>query len=123
MLHPPATLTTQKEPPTEMFIYNNEKFCASVVCLLMSMLTYNTWTMMINEIPYHTLEDHINLCLFTLLFLKRLGLCLIIIREIIHMQSWKLLLALHLYCTCVNNGIFHKFFRLKVTIVSIYTEM
>jgi len=42
-----------------MFVYNNEKFCASVVCLLMSTLTYNTWTMMLNEIPHHTLKDHI----------------------------------------------------------------
>jgi hypothetical protein len=58
-----------------------------------------------------------------MLFLKHLGLCLIIIWEIIYSQSWKLLLALHLYCTCVNNGIFNKFFGLKVTIGSVYTEM
>lgn len=59
VINPPATLTIQKQRPTGMFIYNNEKLCVSVVCLLMSMLTDNTWTMMINEIPYHTLEGHI----------------------------------------------------------------
>jgi len=43
------------------------------------------------------------LYVFTVLFLICLGLCSAIAKEIIHIQRWILLLALHLYHTCADS--------------------
>lgn len=44
-----------------------------------------------------------------LLYGIKVSCCVLGLHFSIHVQHWKLLLALSLYCTYVTNGIFHKF--------------